>query len=56
MTKRITVNLHGETDATKWADEFMRVIFNHDVTVDRELMVGWFANAIESGREAERKS
>lgn len=32
-------------DATKWADAFMQM--NPDCTVPQDVMVGWFANAIE---------
>lgn len=36
------------TDAQVWAEEFAKV----QPTVDEGLMIGWFANAIETGRRA----
>ena len=39
--------LYGETDARVWAKEFVQQFGG-----DEELMFGWFANAIESGRDA----
>ncbi len=42
------------TDATLWAKEFLRVF--HDGRVgsipDEHALIGWFANAIEAGRDA----
>lgn len=38
------------TDANTWATEFIKV--NHAKLVDFAMMLTWFANAIESGREA----
>ena len=40
------------TDAAKWTDEFLRI--NPDLNIPDAwgVMVGWFANAIESGRSA----
>ena len=43
--------LHNTTDGQIWAQEFMRVV-ESGVTVDEGLMLGWFANAIETGRSA----
>lgn len=43
--------LHATTDAEVWAAEFAKV----RPEVDRGLMVGWFANAIETGRDAGRR-
>ena len=39
------------TDAQRWAQEFCAM---HDG--DEGLMIGWFANAIEAGRSAPRRS
>jgi hypothetical protein len=51
---------HLGTDAMVWAKEFMRrfaVTRRADgEPCDEGLMVGWFANAIETGRDAERDS
>ena len=41
--------LLSTTDAAIWTDQFMAVI-DGGATVDWGLMVGWFANAIETGR------
>ena len=56
----IETNLHGTTDATVWADEFCKnwptalsqVPGREGVETEedfREIMVGWFANAIMAG-------
>lgn len=44
---------HMGVDAMKWAEQFC-ARFGTDVT-DEGLMLGWFANAIESGRNAGQK-
>lgn len=41
--------LRATTDAQVWATEFLRVV-SEGATVDFGLMVGWFANAIESAK------
>lgn len=46
----VTALLHGTTDAAVWATEFCRLFPGHDWA----LMAGWFANAIEVGRDAGR--
>jgi len=38
------------TNARKWADTFLAI--NKNRAIDRESLVGWFANAIETGRDA----
>lgn len=55
----MTVNerrLSGNTDAAAWADEFCREpatrILIGDDEASRDLMRSWFANAIETGRDA----
>lgn len=53
----ITTKLHGTTNARVWAQEFcdqFRVAREEgDWVEDAEgLMIGWFANAIEIGRDA----
>lgn len=50
--------LFGNTDAKVWADEFFKLFQDKMVGIeplDWGTMVGWFANAIESGRIAETK-
>jgi hypothetical protein len=43
-------NLHGEFDATVWAEEWMKTIkLFPDVPYDEGTMIGWFANAIMAG-------
>ncbi len=43
--------LHATTDASVWAQEFMH-LFRNCPTPDEGTMLGWFANAIETGRTA----
>jgi len=43
-------NLGGTINARKWADTFLAV--NKNRAIDREGLVGWFANAIQSGMGA----
>ena len=38
------------TDARKWAEAFMQIF--PDTGLDEGIMIGWFANAIENGRDA----
>lgn len=40
------------TDGQKWAQEFMRLFGDRRDEIDEGLMIGWFANAIETGRRA----
>ncbi len=42
-------DLIGEFDAEKWADGFQSIVLDGGLTIDRELMLGWFANAIMAG-------
>ena len=49
--------LYATTNAAVWAEEFCRlfVVCTSDDLVDDDrvgLMIGWFANAIETGRQA----
>jgi hypothetical protein len=56
-------DLHNTTDARVWAEEFCKRFGVHDPTTDNDvddpkgLMIGWFANAIETGslHEARRR-
>lgn len=40
------------TDARQWAEAFQRIVLDKGVLIDVDLMIGWFANAIERGRDA----
>lgn len=42
--------LHSTTDAQVWAQEFMREFGNRKDDIDEGLMIGWFANAIETAK------
>ncbi len=42
-------SLTETTDAAVWAEEFLAVM-DAGATVDFGLMVGWFANAIETAK------
>lgn len=46
---RIEEKLHSTTDARVWAEQFCKVV-QAGATVDEGFMIGWFANAIETGR------
>lgn len=37
----------NQDDASKWAKDFMRTVDKHNITIDEDFMLGWFANAIE---------
>lgn len=41
--------LYASADAQVWAEEFMKVI-DSGVEPDEELMIGWFANAMETAK------
>lgn len=47
------VTLIGNTDAKAWAEEFVHQFEGHvcgeNDTIDEEIMVVWFANAIMTG-------
>lgn len=47
----MTERLYATTDAAVWAEEFLGVV-EAGATVDFGLMVGWFANAIETAKVA----
>lgn len=55
-----TKKLHGTTDAMVWAEEWCRIAREIEAAddgrqiIDEGWMVGWFANAIEIGRNAAR--
>lgn len=46
--------LLSSTDGNLWATEFISVIKSEKfkMPIDHEFMIGWFANAIETGRSA----
>jgi hypothetical protein len=48
--KLFSRKLYDTTDAIVWAHEFV-TLFSE---IDEGLMIGWFANAIETGRSAGR--
>lgn len=46
-------SLVGETDATVWVKEWMRLIVERpQIALDAGAMLAWFSVAIESGRDA----
>lgn len=47
--------LRNTTDAHVWANEFMEVHHANPLPLHTGDMIGWFANAIEVGRDAGRK-
>lgn len=47
--------LHLTTDAEVWASEFMDVLDGLDGRIDGATVCAWFANAIETGRQAGRR-
>jgi len=40
------------TDAMEWAKAFVQFKAKHDFVIDEDLMVGWFANAMEQSSPA----
>ncbi len=42
-------------DAGKWADAFVEIVLKGGVEIDQALMIGWFANAIESSYDLRRR-
>jgi hypothetical protein len=49
--------LIGNTDAQVWAREFVKMAeANPAIPTDEGTMLGWFASAIEAGRDAGRRS
>lgn len=47
-----SLRLQNTTDGQIWAQEFMRLFGDRRDEIDEGLMIGWFANAIETGRAA----
>jgi hypothetical protein len=49
-----TTDLYSATDAQEWARQFIEIISDPANTgadpTDEGFMIGWFANAIETGR------
>ncbi len=43
------------TDGSKWAEEFCKIAKDHGQDLDEGWVIGWFANAIEAGREVGRR-
>lgn len=50
-----TNELLETTDGLKWAEEFMRMFGDSRDEITIDLMAGWFANAVETGRRAGEK-
>lgn len=44
------------SDALEWANEFMRLFGNRRYLIDKDLMLGWFANAMMKARDAAENS
>ena len=42
------------SDGQKWAQEFMKLFGNKKDKIDESLMLGWFCNAIEAGKLANK--
>lgn len=51
----IVEQLHLTTDGEVWAREFMNNVGTAGFVLDHDLMLGWFANAIETGKAHERR-
>jgi hypothetical protein len=47
------MSIHSSTDAREWTDFFFKTYPN--CNVDRETMLGWFANAMMAMHDNERK-
>ena len=47
--------LHQSSDAVVWADAFMEIWGHRLNEIDKELMIGWFANAIMAGYDLSNK-
>ena len=63
--KEMEQRLYSSNDAAVWAQAFCELfdgyeittvpIFLHDMTVDPKVMMGWFANAMETAAFFERQ-
>lgn len=54
MEDELAHKLHLTTDGSVWAAEFMKLFEGYTIGeegVTEGTMIGWFANAIETGRE-----
>ena len=54
MNKEIALVGTQSTEAQEWAIEFMRLFGNRKEDIDRDLMITWFANAIEGAKDSMR--
>jgi hypothetical protein len=54
MSDTTALDLSNTTDAQEWAQAFMGIFGDRRDDIDEGLMIAWFANAIETGREAGR--
>lgn len=50
----VAAKLLATTDAVVWAEEFMKIVRakwnGTNLPINEGFMIGWFANAIETGR------
>lgn len=46
MSWELTKKLYSTDDARVWADEFVKVVVEGGLTINRDLMITWFANAL----------
>lgn len=55
--QEVVKRLHATTDAAVWAEEFNRTLYvlGKD-RLDEGWLIGWFANAIEVGRDAGKRA
>jgi hypothetical protein len=51
----VGLRLQGEFDAMVWTEEFQRVVVDGGIEIDKNLMLGWFANAIMAGYDYAQK-
>ncbi len=53
MSDAKLLNYMGD-DAQKWAQEFCKITKQKNLKIDEDLMIGWFANAIEHSADVRR--
>lgn len=42
------LNMSRETDARRWAEEFIKSVNRNRIVVDEEFIATWFANAMQA--------
>jgi len=52
MNKEIALVGTQSTEAQEWAAEFMRIFGNRKEDINKDLMITWFANAIEVAKDS----